>query len=348
MLSASDRSYSRRDTATLLVCVALALVVLLMPPALGQGIAASLRETLLGPALWLQARAQEGRTSRARFAAVAAERDSAAMAAQFVPVLTAENARLRELLALGRRLAAGYVAAEVLHQSSVTDDRMLLIDVGTDDGVRSFAPVLAPEGLIGMVSTSTSRTATVLTWAHPEFRVSAYTADGRVAGLVAPASGDVGSAAALEFRAASYRDTLAPGTLVLSSGLGGVYPKGIPVGTVAGVAREQEGWERVYALRPAANPGAAIHVMVLIGEGQAAVEAAFPAESILATRRADSLAQIAAADSALRLRIADSVRALFRDSLARAAGSPPVRAVPRPVSPAPAPAATDSPPGTSP
>ena len=45
---------------------------------------------------------------------------------------------------------------------------------------------------------------------------------------------NTGSEAGLEFRAASYRDTLLPGTLVLSSGLGGVYPKGIPVGVVRG------------------------------------------------------------------------------------------------------------------
>jgi len=323
MLSASDRTYSRRDTATLLVCVALSLVILLMPPALGQGVASSLRETVLAPAIWLQARAQEGRTSRARFAAVVAQRDSAAAAAQFLPVLTAENRRLRDLVALSGRMRLRYVAAEVLHQSSATDDRMLLLDVGTADGLRGFEPVLAPEGLIGVVASSTEQTATVMTWAHPEFRVSAYTADGRVFGLVAPTSGSMASEAALEFRAASYRDTLAPGTPVLSSGLGGVYPKGIPVGTVVGVAREQEGWERVYALRPSANPSSVAHVMVVLERGETLADA-FPSDSILAAVRADSIARAALADSVRRVAIADSVRAVIRDSLARLA-IPPVR-----------------------
>ncbi|HEU4827894.1 MAG TPA: rod shape-determining protein MreC [Gemmatimonadales bacterium] len=328
MLSASDRTYSRRDTATLLVCVALSLVVLLMPPALGQSLASSLRETVLTPAIWLQARAQEGRTSRSRFAAVVAQRDSAAAAAQLLPVLTAENMRLRELVALGRRMQLRYVAAEVLHQPTATDDRMLLLDVGAEDSVRGFEPVIAPEGLIGVIANRTQRTATVMTWAHPEFRVSAYTADGRVFGLVAPSSGSMASEAALEFRAASYRDTLAPGTLVLSSGLGGVYPKGIPVGTVVGVAREQEGWERVYTLRPSANPSAVPHVMVVLQRGESLAEA-FPSDSILAAVRADSLAQAAAADSARRVRIADSVRAVIRDSLARLAQQAAPAAAPR-------------------
>jgi rod shape-determining protein MreC len=336
MLSASDRTYSRRDTATLLVCVALSLVVLLMPPALGQSLASSLRETVLTPAIWLQARAQEGRTSRSRFAAVVAQRDSAAVAAQFVPVLRAENMRLRELVALGTRMPLRYLATEVLHQSTATDDRMLLLDVGGEDGVSGFEPVIAPEGLIGVIANRTERTATVMTWAHPEFRVSAYTADGRVFGLVAPSSGSMASEAALEFRAASYRDTLAPGTLVLSSGLGGVYPKGIPVGSVVGVAREQAGWERVYALRPSANPSTVAHVMVVLERGESLAEA-FPSDSILAAARSDSLARVAAADSARAARISDSVRAIIRDSLARAA-TPPVQAA----APAPRPARADT------
>jgi rod shape-determining protein MreC len=336
MLTASDRTYSRRDTATLLVCVALSLVVLLLPPALGQGVAASLRESVLAPAIWLQARAQEGRTSRARFAAVVSQRDSAAASAQAMPLLTAENLRLRELLDLGRRIRLRHAAAEVLHQPSATDDRMLLLDVGAEDGVRGFEPVIAPEGLVGAVFNVTSRTATVMTWAHPEFRVSAFTADGRVFGLVAPSSGGSASEAALEFRAASYRDTLAPGTLVLSSGLGGVYPKGIPVGRVEGVAREQEGWERVYRLLPAANPSAVSHVMVMLERGDSLSEA-FPADSILEAARADSLARQTAADSALRARIADSIRGVLLDSLARGAGaaSAPAQATQRPPAPPP-------------
>ena len=73
-----------------------------------------------------------------------------------------------------------------------------------------------------------------------------------------------------------YRDSVPAGTLVLSSGLGGVYPKGIPVGTVIGVAREQAGWERVYRLRPAANPGSAAHVLILVTPSEADFAPAVP------------------------------------------------------------------------
>jgi rod shape-determining protein MreC len=87
------------------------------------------------------------------------------------------------------------------------------------------------------------------------------------------------------------------GTLVLSSGLGGVYPKGIPVGTVTGVVREQAGWERVYRLLPAANPGAVAHVLVLISAPGTSLERAFPSDSALLAMRRDSIARVQRSDS---------------------------------------------------
>jgi rod shape-determining protein MreC len=61
----------------------------------------------------------------------------------------------------------------------------------------------------------------------------------------------------------AYRDSVPAGTLVLTSGLGGVYPRGIPIGRVRGVRREELGWERVYEVLPLVNPGTVSHVLVL-------------------------------------------------------------------------------------
>src|ERR687892_2634070 len=121
MASASDRSFTRRDTVIFLACLALSLVGLFSPSAWGHGISDALRGTVLAPLVWLQARAEEGRTSRARLKAISLQRDSAAYLAQGIPSLVAENQRLRQLLALSRRLSTPYVAGEVLHQAHATD-----------------------------------------------------------------------------------------------------------------------------------------------------------------------------------------------------------------------------------
>jgi rod shape-determining protein MreC len=326
MLRASDRTFSRRDTVSFLVCLGLSLLGLFLPSAWGESVAASLRDSALTPFVWLQARAAEGRTSRARFRAVTAERDSAAIAAQFLPAISAENRQLRALIGLRARLETPYVPGEVLHQSAPTDARMLLIRI--PEAVSPFEPVISADGLIGVVWNAGTGQASVMTWAHPEFRVSAFSADGRVFGMVAPSTGSTGPDAGLEFRSTSYRDTVPAGTAILSSGLGGVYPKGIPLGTVLGIAREQAGWERVYRLRPAANPSAVTHVLVLRSPHAATVATAFPGDSMLAALRADSARRLRLADSLLRIHIADSIlRILGRDT---------IRAAPAPAKSAPA------------
>jgi rod shape-determining protein MreC len=339
MTSASERSYSRRDTVLFAVCVALSLVGLLSPRAWGLDVAGRLRETVLLPLVWLQARAEEGRTSRERFRILTVQRDSAAYVAQGLPTLLVENERLRQLLALSRRLRGPYIAAEVLHQPQATDGRTLLLSAGKLEGVSEFDPVVAPEGLIGVVLNVTDHTSIVMTWAHPEFRVSAFTVTGNASGVVAPASSS-GGEGALEFRGVPYRDSVTAGTLVLSSGLGGVYPKGIPVGVVAGVAREQAGWERVYRLRAAANPGSAAHVLVLVAPSEADFAPAFPSDSALLAARLDSIAKVRRADSLAQAeRVARAARA---ESLAVARRDTTRRRPPRPAPPARAPAPADS------
>ena len=344
MASASDRSYTRRDTVMFLACLGLSLVGLFSPSKWGEGISDSLRDTVLAPLVWLQARAEEGRTSRARLKAITVQRDSAAFLAQGIPSLVAENERLRQLLTLRRRIPTPYVAGEVLHQAIATDGKTLLLDVGRSDLVSEFDPVVSPEGLIGMVLTSAERSSIVMTWAHPEFRVSAYTVGGNASGVVAPSLSSMGGEGALEFRGVPYRDSVPAGTLVLSSGLGGVYPKGIPVGTVTGVVREQAGWERVYRLLPAANPGGVAHVLVLVSSAGSNMERAFPSDSAIEAMRLDSIARIRAADSleAARARRADSLAAARarRDSVA--AARPRVPAPAPGQAPAPRPARPDS------
>jgi rod shape-determining protein MreC len=313
MTFASDRRYTRRDTALLVLCLSLSMVALFSPATWGNGIAGTLRETVLAPLVWLQTRAEEGRTSRVRFRAVTAERDSAAYLAQFLPSLRAENERLRQLLRLSHRLTTSYVAAEVLHQPHATDSRTLLLSAGSRQGVAPFNPVVAPEGLIGVILSVSPGSSIAMSWAHPEFRVSAFTVGGNAFGVVAPSIEGRNNEGALEFRGVPYRDSVALGTLVLSSGLGGVFPKGIPVGTVIGTVREEAGWERVYRLRPAANPGSAAHVLVLIGSRVGDLATAFPSDSLLEAMRLDSIARVRKADSVAQA--LKAARAARRDSL---------------------------------
>ena len=298
-----DRSTGGRDTLLFLLSVGVAVTFLLGPPRWGAATAAGIRGTALVPFLWLQARAEEAKTSRSRFQEVEAQRDSAAWAAQGLAGLRAENDRLRALLGIVPRINVPYRPAEVMRQSQITDGRTLIVSTGTAAGVSAFDPVVAPEGLVGVVLTADRNTSVVMTWEHPEFRVSAATEDGGVLGVVAVAEGEEGAEAMLELRGVPYRDTVSVGTLVVTTGLGGIYPRGVPIGRVIGVAREQKGWERIYLIRPSVNLGATGHVLLLGHTPGEEAGLAPPAPKVVAPVAAPTVAPVmGTADSARPLR----------------------------------------------
>lgn len=251
----------------------LSAVAMSVPDRIRDPVSRTLRRTVLAPLLALQQQSELLSASLTRYQAVVAERDSTALAATFLPELRNENTRLRALLGLGQRLGSGYIAAEVLHQSLPTDPLTLIVSAGRKQGVRPLAGVVSPEGLVGVVSAVDERTSVVITWAHPEFRASAMAADGSVFGIVAAHGSDGPRIWLLELRGVPYRHLVPDGTLILTSGLGGVFGRGIPLGTVVGVAGREEGWEQTYLLRPAVHPAAVSHVMILTGSRSNLAEA---------------------------------------------------------------------------
>src|SRR5213593_1541412 len=265
MALGADRYASRGDTLVFLVCVLLSVAAMSLPARIRDPLTRGLRQTVLAPFLALQQQTELLSASLERYDAVVAQRDSAALAATFLPELRAENERLRALLGLGRRLGGGYVPAEVLHQAAPTDPLGLVLSAGRDKGVRSLAAVVSPEGLVGLVSTVDAHTSIVITWANLEFRASAMAADGSVYGIVAPHGTEGPGVWLLELQGVPYRQLVPTGTQIFTSGLGGVLPRGVPIGTVVTVVGQAEGWERTYLIRPAVHPGAVTHVMILTG-----------------------------------------------------------------------------------
>jgi rod shape-determining protein MreC len=265
MALGADRYASRADTLVFIGCVLLSLAAMSLPDRVRDPFARALRQTVLAPFLGLQQQTERLSASLARYDAVVAQRDSAALAASFLTELRSENQRLRALLNLGSRVGSGYVPAEVLHQTEPTNALSFLVSAGRKQGVKPLAAVVSPEGLVGIVSTVDAQTSVVVSWAHPEFRASAMAEDGSVFGIVAPHAAEGPRAWLLELQGVAYRELVPDGARILTSGLGGVLPRGIPIGTVIGVAGESEGWERTYLVRPAVHPAAVTHVMILTG-----------------------------------------------------------------------------------
>src|SRR5437870_4318670 len=265
MALGADRYASRADTLVFLGCVLLSVAAMSLPERIRDPLARTLRQTVLAPFLALQQQIERLSASLGRYDAVVAQRDSAALVATFLPELRGENARLRSLLGLGTRLGTGYVPAEVLREPEPTSPLTFIVSAGKRQGVKPLSAVVSPEGLVGIVSAVDAQTSVVVTWAHPEFRASAMAADGSVYGIVAPHGTEGPRVWLLELQGVAYRQLVGNGTPILTSGLGGVLPRGIPIGTVVAVGGEAEGWERTYLIRPAVHPAAVTHVMIVTG-----------------------------------------------------------------------------------
>ena len=129
-------------------------------------------------------------------------------------------------------------------------------------------------------------------------------ADGRVFGIVKPYLGEDAERFMLELRGVAFRDSLAVGTEIRSSGLGSVFPRGIPVGTVAGDITPQGSYSRTYLVRPVVMPADVTVVMVLLPNAGNLESswARLPVDSIRQSisRAADSLALRVPGDSGRR------------------------------------------------
>ena len=267
MTFASERTASRRDTFIFVACLALSIVARSMPLEWGVALSVGLQDTLLAPFLALQGQAELLKTSQTRFADVVSERDSFALLADSVAPLRMENDQLRAVLALRGRLPGAHVTAEVLHQGSPVNDFSVTLSAGRKDGVKVLAPVLAPKGLLGVVTSVGVNTSVAMLWAHPDFRASAMTLDGSVFGIVAPFGSKGPNQMLMELSGIAYREQVPPGAMVYTSGLGDVYPRGIPLGTVLQVGAQGEGWSRTYLVLPMVHPAEVTHVIILLGGG---------------------------------------------------------------------------------
>lgn len=344
------RSNSRVDLIVLAACIVLSLAARALPNTMRDPVATGMRRSFLAPLVMLQERSEKGRQSLLAADAKQSYLDSLSLDAMKAGSLEGENERLRKLIGLGSRVRWGFVPAEALHGRGIRDETTVILSAGSRAGVSRLSPVIAPEGLVGVVDQVDPTMSHAMLWTHPDFRVSAMSPDGTAFGIAqAHLTGATGGYL-IELRGVPFRATLKPGALIVSSGWGGVWPRGIPVGTVLEEIKTSEGWARTYLLRPAVNPSDVYSVMILRrdrlakgleGVWQSVAQADAAAQRIVVS--GDSAARSAAlAEAAAR-------RAVI-DSIARANGAPPLGAVDsaRAVTPRPTPTRRPPPPDTAP
>ena len=169
-----------------------------------------------------------------------------------------ETQRLQRLLAMRESPQAGFLTARVVGKDATNWFKTILLDRGSQEGVRRNQPVLAPDGLVGRVVEVTPMSAKVQLLTDPVSAVGGLVQRTRVTGIV---SGNLGAGARVR-----YLPLLADvvgGDEVVTSGMGGVFPKGIPVGRITAVERRSGALFQEASLQPLADLGRLEEVMIL-------------------------------------------------------------------------------------
>ena len=245
--------------------ILLAGVLFVLPAAYQAPIREGLRTTVLRPFLAFQERLAQRRGRTVDVGAIRAQRDSLAALVTAQASLAEENRRLRALLALQEKAGDAFIPADVLRLGVTGAESTFMINVGSAEGVRVGSPVLTPDGLLGVIWAVDEHRSQAIDWTHPEFRVSAMTADGQAYGLVEPRRGRYREEDLLAMTGAPFHVDIPPGRRIVSSGRGGVFPRGIVIGTVLGIEEADTGWRKSYLLRPAVRPEAVAQVLVGVG-----------------------------------------------------------------------------------
>ncbi|MDR0888441.1 MAG: rod shape-determining protein MreC [Coriobacteriales bacterium] len=183
-----------------------------------------------------------------------------------------ENARLNALLGLESSYGiTNATAARVISRGTDSWNQTITIDKGSNDGLQVALPVMSSEGLIGQVESVGPFTSTVRLITDPTSGVSAYLQSSRAEGVV---SGSADGILYMDYIPAGTN--VQTGEAVLTSGSGGVYPKGIIVGTVASVSANPNDEYETITISPMAASQTYEEVIVLTG-GQDELNYAPPA-----------------------------------------------------------------------
>ncbi len=184
----------------------------------------------------------------------------------------AENARLRSLL--GYKQAASQfdlVAARVIGREADTWSCVIVIDRGTMDGVQEKMPVVTEKGLVGHVVEAGPNYSKVQLILDPRSSVGTLVqrAESRVVGIV---KGDVENPTMPQMVNIPKNADIEEGDTIVTSGFGGLYPKGLVVGTVSSLENDEAGLLKIALLEPAVDFQRLEDVAVIVASREAPPE----------------------------------------------------------------------------
>jgi rod shape-determining protein MreC len=187
----------------------------------------------------------------------------------------ATNRRLQQLLDFRAQLPPGSVTATIIANSASTWFQSCLLDKGSSDGVGKGMAAVTPLGVVGQVISTAARSAKVLLITDPNSGVDVLVQRTRARGIV---SGSLEQKTVMKYVKRS--EDIQVGDRLITTGLDGVFPKGLMVGTVTKVTKQNLGLFQYIELTPAVFLSQTEEVLVVKGETNQTKNEGSPANKI--------------------------------------------------------------------
>ncbi|MDR3052909.1 MAG: rod shape-determining protein MreC, partial [Coriobacteriales bacterium] len=171
-----------------------------------------------------------------------------------------ENDRLLKLLELSNGYSLEATGARVISRSSDSWNRVLTIDKGSAAGLLIGMPVMSANGLIGQIETVSAFSSVVRLITDEQSGVAVFLQANRVEGIV---TGSVEGLLYLKYIPLDVE--VVPGDVVITSGAGGVYPKGITIGEVVSADYVAADVYQTIVIKPITRVATYEEVLVLTG-----------------------------------------------------------------------------------
>jgi rod shape-determining protein MreC len=182
-----------------------------------------------------------------------------------VTEIMAENARLRAMLDYKTKAPQfDFVTAKVIARDPGTWTSTIVINKGTADGIAKDMAVVTPQGLVGDVISVFNNTAKVQLILDQRSAVGTLVQrpESRVAGIV---EGNAANPLAPRMVNIARDADIIKGDQIITSGFGGIYPKGLQVGQVTDVVNEEGGLLKYAVLKPSVDFDKLEEVLVIVG-----------------------------------------------------------------------------------
>ncbi|HNY50242.1 MAG TPA: rod shape-determining protein MreC [Smithella sp.] len=172
-----------------------------------------------------------------------------------------EAQRLRKLLAIADNNQGRFMAARIIGREQAALSRTVLINKGSSDGLRNGMPVIAYPGLIGRLIDVSWHVSRVLLCIDETSNIDAMIQRNRTQGIISGAGSQ-----GMILKYVSKTQDVQKGDVIISSGMGGVFPKGWLIGQVGNVDRKDAGLFLKITVVPFVDLSKLEEVLVLSSE----------------------------------------------------------------------------------